>query len=462
MFLLFFYYGPQLQEKAEHLVPVEVMVIKEVPPVAIRSAITTAAPRASTLQPVPLGKGGLSANIQIDMEMMVYASEPVLALPKIRLKPSSFKKRDAKAAPLQRVDKLARSSMRSISIETLAPEVQPSLVLDRSQGLIALAATQQAIPVPDVKTASPLDLAAKAPDDARFPIEKPLMDVPVMLAPQSEPAPLKMERPPTLVLPGSAHSASFILLVDTSGSVKGDPLQGIKASVVEFISLMGKHDRVGLMTLNDSPQLISDFTSKDEHLKHQVNGLKTAGKLTVLYDALLAATRLLEQESSKHLNIVLFSDGKDEGSRADLDQVLVSLKKSNISVLGVGYTRVAEKHLEVMRRIAHGTGGVFVRTPEFRDMLTLYKTASPAQKAAPYGATANQGALLVKSDPVDSDVYVDGKFLGTTPLVIDLPLGTFSLLLRNQCCYDWQAPIELSEPGELPLNIKLEPLSDLN
>jgi len=43
-------------------------------------------------------------------------------------------------------------------------------------------------------------------------------------------------------------------------------------------------------------------------------------------------------------------------------------------------------------------------------------------------------------------------------MLVELPLGTFNLLLRNQCCYDWQAQIELSEAGELPLYIKLERL----
>lgn len=65
---------------------------------------------------------------------------------------------------------------------------------------------------------------------------------------------------------------------------------------------------------------------------------------------------------------------------------------------------------------------------------------------------------MVKSEPIDADVYVDGTFLGTTPMLIELPMGTFTLLLRDSCCYDWQAQIELSEPGEVPLLIKLERL----
>ena len=156
----------------------------------------------------------------------------------------------------------------------------------------------------------------------------------------------------------------------------------------------------------------------------------------------------------------MFSDGKDEGRQADLEQVIDTLQQSNISILAVGFTRVEEKHLDVLRTIADDTGGAFVQTPEFLDILSLYKTVSPAQKAAPYGLTATQGTLLVKSDPINADVYVDGKFLGTTPMLVELPLGTFNVLLRNECCYDWQAQIELSDPGELPLFIKMESLSD--
>jgi Mg-chelatase subunit ChlD len=87
---------------------------------------------------------------------------------------------------------------------------------------------------------------------------------------------------PAIPLPGSSQGASFILAVDTSGSVKGDPMDGIKASAVEFISLMGPKDKVGLMTFDDKTRLINPITSKKEVLKHMISRLRTVGQLTVL------------------------------------------------------------------------------------------------------------------------------------------------------------------------------------
>ncbi len=461
-FVLFSYYGPQLKETTENLVPVEVMVIRDVPLVSLRAAISTAEPKVLTRPPSPITKHAKSSSIQFDIELMDYVSSPTLTKPHAHLIPSVHEKREARTTPLQKMVSVKQPSTPTPSIHLSAPDDQPFITLKPTNGLIAVSSVEHPVPLPDLKTASSLEQDVTVQTRVPIHFEDAALDDPVMSAPESDPIPIQIERPLSMLFPGSAQGASFVLLVDTSGSVKGNPLEGIKASAIEFISLMGTKDRVGLMTLNDHATLINDMTSKNDGLKHKINTLQTAGKLTVLYDALLEAARSLKEEPNENLHIVLFSDGKDEGSQAGLEQVIETLKQINTSVLAVGFTRVEEKHLDVLRKIADDTGGVFVQTPEFRDILSLYKTISPAQKAAPYGLTPNQGTLLIKSDPMDADVYVDGKFLGTTPMLIQLPMGTFNLLLRNQCCYDWQAQIELSEPGELPLYIKLERLPPKN
>jgi len=458
--LVFYYYGPQLKETAENLVPVEVMVIEDKPLVSIRSLMETLIPKTLSHPWPPLKTSGMSTKIKTDFELADHPSDPILTKQRVRLNPPSYKKPETKVATSERTTKVAQSSSLATSIQVMAPEDQPAITLRPANGLIAVSTTTHSVPVPDLKTAIPQKRDINAGARAYLYLEKVARYEPVMMVQESEPEPLIIEQPLTSLFPGSAQGASFILLVDTSGSVKGNPIQGIKASAIEFVSLMGAKDRVGLMTLNDRADMINELTSKNSGLKDTLSTLQTAGRLTVLYDALLEAAQLLKEEQNENLHIVLFSDGKDEGSQAGLEQVIETLGQSNVSVLAVGFTRVEEKHLDILRKIADDTGGAFVQTPEFRDILSLYKTTSPATKAAPYGLTANQGALLVKSDPTDADVYVDGKFIGRTPMLIELPMGTFNLLLRNQCCYDWQAAIEIAEPGEMPLFIKMENLSE--
>jgi hypothetical protein len=153
---------------------------------------------------------------------------------------------------------------------------------------------------------------------------------------------------------------------------------------------------------------------------------------------------------------VLFSDGKDEGSRSSLDQVVNALKAVKISVLAVGFTRVEQNYLDILRRIADETGGVFVQTPEFQDILTLYKSASQETKPATEISETRGGAFFIKSNPTDAQIYLNGEFVGTTPKRVKVPVGKYHLQLRYKGYQEWQALIELSEPREIPIAVKLE------
>ena len=339
-FLVFYYYGPQLKDTAEKLVPVEVMVIRDIPLASLRAAISTPAPKALTRPPSPIKKHEISASIPFDPESMDYASSPILTKPRLRLKPSAFERREPMSAPLKKKTGVKQPSPLAAPIHLPAPDDQPAIVLEPTKGLTAVSIARRSVPLPGLKTAN-----SQKPDikvHTRKPLhhEKAALDEPIVMAPESDPIPIQIEQPLSMLFPGSAQGASFVLLVDTSGSVKGNPLQGIKASAIEFVSLMGAKDRVGLMTLDDRADLINDMTSKNENLKHTLGTLQTAGKLTVLYDALLAAARLLKKEQNENRHIVLFSDGKDEGSQANLEQVIEALQQSNISILAVGFTRV--------------------------------------------------------------------------------------------------------------------------
>jgi hypothetical protein len=283
---------------------------------------------------------------------------------------------------------------------------------------------------------------------------------PSPLAPEGEPAALTFERPPVLPFPGSVQGASFLLLVDTSGSVKGAPLKGIKAAAADFIGLMGPKDKVALMTFDDLTRLVNTFISipfEKDLLKIRLRGLRATGRLTVLNDALLEASQILHTEDSENLHIVLFSDGKDEGSRSTLAPVVNALKAIKISVLAVGYTRVEEKYMGVLRSIADDTGGVFVQTPELHDLLALYKSASQESAPATETSEAAGGVIWLNSHPEDARIYLNGEYFGSTPQRVNLPFGRYHLELKNEGYRRWQAQIELSAPGEMPIFVKLEP-----
>ncbi len=426
--------------------------------VSIHSSAYAAEPKVLTGQPSPIIP---SHKLTLDIPEPDFMKEqlvPRLEISHILTNRSSKIIRETKTAPIQRMTTTGRALTLATAIDALPSEENPAIEIEPKKGIIVISASKRRIPVPDATAVMRSKTQQMAGDDADTSLVEIASLGPRILAPEDEPAALKMERPPTIPFPGSTKGASFMLLVDTSGSVKGNPLRGIRTSAIEFISLMGPKDRVGLMTFDDTTQLINIFTSNNERLKYRLKSIRTAGKLTVLNDSLLKAAQILKTEDSDNLHIVLFSDGKDEGSQANFDQVVLTLKRQKISVLAVGYTRVEKKYLEILRSLADGTGGVFVQTPEFHDILSLYKSTFPGPEPTPDIIETSDGAILLKSDPTDAQIYVNGEHLGSTPILIKLPMGKYNVRLQSDGYHEWEAQLEISEPGEVPLFVKLHPI----
>lgn len=174
---------------------------------------------------------------------------------------------------------------------------------------------------------------------------------------------------------GIQKGFSILLVLDTSGSVKGPPLVGIKKSAMEFVNLLGKLDRCGVITFNDQTSLVVPFTSDKNRLKRRIASVLTEGRNTVLFDALDQAFLLLKQEREKGRFVVLFSDGKDEGSRSTPREVIKKARKERISVFCFGYSRVERRYLRILENISQRTGGIFAEAPHFGEIVELFRTA---------------------------------------------------------------------------------------
>ena len=88
------------------------------------------------------------------------------------------------------------------------------------------------------------------------------------------------------------------------------------------------------------------------------------------------------------------------------------------------------------------------------------KTRDPvSNKAAKKdGLPAVQAMLKVGSQPIGAQVFLSGVFKGKTPLRLNLPLGKYEVRLSLHGYYNWEAQLQLSEAGEMPLNVNLIPM----
>lgn len=156
----------------------------------------------------------------------------------------------------------------------------------------------------------------------------------------------------------------LMLVVDTSGSMSGEKINAVRASLAAFIDLLGDRDRLEIILFNsDIVQLspLSTLGEKREDIQRRVAGIIEGGD-TRLYDAVVAAYDELESTGNPdHIRaVVVLSDGQDTISSNNLDSVLSKIGiqsegGNSIKVFSIAYGNNADE--EVLKSIAEITGG---------------------------------------------------------------------------------------------------------
>jgi len=105
---------------------------------------------------------------------------------------------------------------------------------------------------------------------------------------------------------------SVALLLDSSGSTES-ALEQIKSAAMAFVGNLRPHDRVMVVSFNDSVEVLSELTNDTAKLNSAIRNIKS-GEFTQVYEAVYTAVweRLRDVEGRKA--VIVFSDGIDTAS----------------------------------------------------------------------------------------------------------------------------------------------------
>jgi Ca-activated chloride channel family protein len=128
----------------------------------------------------------------------------------------------------------------------------------------------------------------------------------------------------------------ILLVIDTSGSMRGDKIDQVRQAATSFMDKMPKQNRVGLTIFSDAPQAMVPLglmEKVDGQIRQDISGLQANGS-TSLYDTLIStidelqAAELPEGEDRIRA-IVLLSDGQDTNSSHTLNDVLAKINEAH-------------------------------------------------------------------------------------------------------------------------------------
>jgi len=122
------------------------------------------------------------------------------------------------------------------------------------------------------------------------------------------------------------------LVIDTSGSIAGTPLDAAKAAAVGLLQQMRLGTRVVVIGFGDTASVAAPMTTDAATAIAAVEGLQANGE-TALYDGI--STALSQFSADAQRSIVVLSDGKDTVSAIALDAVNAGLADSGVAFYGV-------------------------------------------------------------------------------------------------------------------------------
>jgi Ca-activated chloride channel homolog len=154
---------------------------------------------------------------------------------------------------------------------------------------------------------------------------------------------------------------SLGLIIDSSGSMQPRRAQ-VAAAALTLVRASNKDDEVFIMTFNDRPALVQDFTQDIHQLETSLNKIEPAGA-TAMRDALILGVDHLKRLARREKKMLLVvTDGEDNSSFEELNKLVRSAQQSDILIYAIGLLseeseRSATRAKHDLDTITFATGG---------------------------------------------------------------------------------------------------------
>ena len=156
-------------------------------------------------------------------------------------------------------------------------------------------------------------------------------------------------------LPPAADPVHLVLAIDSSKSIKNDYLDKIKKDAENIAGAAGEDDNIAVLRFNDEVKLLNNFSSNRTVIKNSIMSVERHGSRTLLMDGIYDSIKLLSNINSSRKGVVVFTDGKDEGSVLSSNDIIKAAKEFGIPIYFI--TTPDCKELNFVNRISKLTDG---------------------------------------------------------------------------------------------------------
>jgi len=172
---------------------------------------------------------------------------------------------------------------------------------------------------------------------------------------------------------GSDRDLAYVLLVDNNEAL-ATSLTMIRQGAWDFLQAMGFRYWGTVVTYANRPGMLVRPTRDARYLAELVAGLEPVEHAPQLADGLLLAVEVLTKTVAEHhldrsrTAVILFTEGRDEGSRFSLQAASSKVVESGTQFFLIGYGQTGASSIAVLRELAERTGGRWYYLPNPDDI----------------------------------------------------------------------------------------------
>lgn len=219
--------------------------------------------------------------------------------------------------------------------------------------------------------------------------------------------------------------ASILLLVDTSGSMAGEPMVQAKRALTDFIQGLDARDQAAIISFESKVTLQQAFTTDRALLDAAVGRLVAVGE-TALYDAIIEATKRVAEAGPGRKMIVLLSDGLATTSLNQRAASIAAAKATGVSFVSVGLGAGIDRAF--LTELGNATGGRLIEATNaallrqsYVDLAAAIRNQYSVTLAVPPSIDRRQPAKLNLRLTVRADTAVAERQLDALPGAVPPP-----------------------------------------